>query len=162
MRVAVLVVVPVVVIVLGACEEPWPTGTRIHAEAPGADERRAATWHAQVMVARDHWTLKLGADCAFPFEVVAAATDDSRPIRLVQQPAWDGGTDVGYWYWDGGIDIRDDEDPNYLIYTTMHELGHAMSGGWHSDDSEDLMSTKGSGQVTDNDVRRMRGALGCD
>lgn len=142
------------------CEDPWPRGTKIHTEV--IDSARASVWHGQVDLAVHQWQVYLGSDCAFPYTLLDAPTDGSHAIRLVPEGMWYGPDDsTGAWYDDGEIIVMDKPNANYIIDTAMHELGHAMSGGWHSEHEGELMFWNGNGRVTDNDVRRMRDALGC-
>ncbi len=145
----------------GACEETWPVGTEIHTEVrPGT--RPAEIWHGQVQLAMSSWRVKLGEDCPFPYVLVSEPTPESHGIVLDSASSYEGSSESsGYWDDDSAIHVLYRSDVTYTIYTAMHELGHAMSGGWHSDDPRDLMWRDGAGGVTERDVRRMRSALGC-
>jgi predicted Zn-dependent protease len=150
-------------VVLAACENgPWPVGTEMHSAAPhAATEAEVAEWHRYVALSVDGWQYFMGEDCPFPFVLLDAPSASSRAITLVPNDQWDDEDAIGHYWEDGGIDIRQRKSLNTMLGTLMHELGHAMSGGWHSDTPGEIMYTV-DGQVTRNDAQRMRDAVGCD
>lgn len=157
-----LVVAAGIVSACSGCEDTWPVGTEIHTEAMEGT-RPAQVWHDQVKLAMIEWQSKLGEDCEFPYTLIDAPSGNSHAIRLVPPDEWTGPDhSTGAWYDDGAIIVKNKSNATYVIYTVMHELGHAMSGGWHSEEEGDLMYWKGSDHVTKADAQRMRESLGCE
>lgn len=143
-----------------ACDNPWPAGTDLHVEAADGT-RDVSVWRDQVRVAIGLWNVRL-ADCPVPYALLDAPSASSRAVRLESDANWDGPSgSTGYWDDDGAIHVMNKPNATYVIYTAAHELGHAMSGGEHSDDPADLMALHGASQITERDIRRMRSALGC-
>ncbi len=157
----------VLFVLTGCCacvSDPWSAGTEIHSEAPGHTALEQRLWSEHVALAAYTWRQAIGEDCPFPF-LLGPQTETSRPIRLVREEDWDD-TGVGRYFEDWGIEILETEqlvpEKRYaMVETIMHELGHAMAGGEHSDDARDLMAASG-GHLTEHDVARMREALGCE